>query len=681
MPSNCDEASSSKVINDVADIDAAKCIPGDTSTEGDSEEDAEEDWDYDSEDSESTNDEKLREQDAKAKSMDEDQFKKEMAAFKRELYEPSRLVNDEMAQKQLVDNKKELFRAQLYIKSIHISKRNVLFYLASDGDDAPQLPALVKSVMEEYPDLLSQTDEVRRNALHYAIERMSDWFVRAVLESDVPVEDIQKALAEREVYRPNCIHTAITKGFTWELTVKLIEKASKETLVAQDGSGYTPLHLAVEYSRCTNEGRKIVQALLEHGDAALDKFTGPPDHFSVFEYHVSSRPQPKHENVSKPGQNALQQKGSKKTKTGLTAPVHLDKGSGVGHLHSQGESLVHDAKSEPADPKGPMKVVDPQAVDRKAPKDQREQKEPLQQEARPGALRRATTVINNANEGRPLSAQNGLMLPPAQPQLTVFEQTRNSRKSSDKSQSGTSRRGKPKGTKSQARTSSTVDVNREASLEVADLIAKDLKLHYFRTTFNKESGRTHSSAERFLFGDNRQCTLICFKFPASPRKKQIKIDFLSFEESFSLFSFDSALLYIDFGTLELEVFEDTRPRRVEEGAGAGKRDMLKFFRWLFDQKGVRNIIKVTVQEELQGAPHCDQAIVDSLNLFEIEILDWRKVDLCPCAIQQGAKNSTNLRELHLQWSGSNAVLRGWSEPNGLAKLTSLKQVHVWEIKV
>jgi len=265
--------------------------------------------------------------------------------------------------------------------------------------------------------------------------------------------------------------------------------------------------------------------------------------------------------------------------------------------------------------------------------------------------------------------------------LTVFEQTRNSRKSSDKSQSGTSRRGKPKGTKSQARTSSTVDVNREASLEVADLIAKDLKLHYFRTTFNKESGRTHSSAERFLFGDNRQCTLICFKFPASPRKKQIKIDFLSFEESFSLFSFDSALLYIDFGTLELEVFEDTRPRRVEEGAGAGKRDMLKFFRWLFDQKGVRNIIKVTVQEELQGAPHCDQAIVDSLNLFEIEILDWRKVDLCPCAIQQGAKNSTNLRELHLQWSGSNAVLRGWSEPNGLAKLTSLKQVHVWEIKV
>jgi hypothetical protein len=52
--------------------------------------------------------------------------------------------------------------------------------------------------------------------------------------------------------------------------------------------------------------------------------------------------------------------------------------------------------------------------------------------------------------------------------------------------------------------------------------------------------------------------------------------------------------------------------------------------------------------------------------------------MCPFTIY---RTCPNLREVILHWSGSNAVLRGWSEPEGLTRLPKLKRLELKRPKV
>lgn len=99
--------------------------------------------------------------------------------------------------------------------------------------------------------------------------------------------------------------------------------------------------------------------------------------------------------------------------------------------------------------------------------------------------------------------------------------------------------------------------------------------------------------------------------------------------------------------------------------------MTVFFNWL-KGKGVKHILKVMV-DDLKDPSHSDKALEDCLRPFEVEILDWTKVDLCPETILTACRN---VRQLYLRWSGNRAVLRAWSEPDGLAKLERLEAVHL-----
>lgn len=104
--------------------------------------------------------------------------------------------------------------------------------------------------------------------------------------------------------------------------------------------------------------------------------------------------------------------------------------------------------------------------------------------------------------------------------------------------------------------------------------------------------------------------------------------------------------------------------------GKGRSDIKFFFRFLHD-KGVRHIIRVIVDDTLN--PHSDLAIESALSGLKVDIWDWRKIDLCPETIVRAAPH---VREVSLYWSGNNAVLRGWSEPNGLKRLKELKKVYL-----
>lgn len=142
--------------------------------------------------------------------------------------------------------------------------------------------------------------------------------------------------------------------------------------------------------------------------------------------------------------------------------------------------------------------------------------------------------------------------------------------------------------------------------------------------------------------------------------------------------FDNVLRYVAFGLIEIQKplqKETNKPQTkripVQSKAGKGRSDLKQFFKWLHN-KGVTYILKVIVNDAFEK-PHNDHTIESCLKQFEIENLEWRKPDLCPETLFNACRN---VRHLHLWWSGNRAILRAWSEPEGLARLEELRSVTV-----
>lgn len=169
---------------------------------------------------------------------------------------------------------------------------------------------------------------------------------------------------------------------------------------------------------------------------------------------------------------------------------------------------------------------------------------------------------------------------------------------------------------------------------------------------------------------------LCFDFSEAP---EVILE-ESFRQSFDHMSFDDTLRYVSFGRIELQnpvkIAPDSKFSKhfKKPKVGLGRSDLTFFFKWLYE-KHVRHILKVTV-DDLKDPPHTDKAIEESLGLFEVETLDWQKLDLCPETLHTACPE---VRELHLRWSGNRAVLRAWGEPDGLPKLKNLEKVHIiWD---
>lgn len=113
-------------------------------------------------------------------------------------------------------------------------------------------------------------------------------------------------------------------------------------------------------------------------------------------------------------------------------------------------------------------------------------------------------------------------------------------------------------------------------------------------------------------------------------------------------------------------------QRAPKPDGNGRRDMEHLFEWLRDEKQVRIILKVIV-DDLREPAHSDDTIETCLRKMGVEIWEWKKMDLSPKVIQSVAPNS---RIVHLYWSGNNTVLLGWGASQGLGKLEKLEEVHL-----
>ena len=211
---------------------------------------------------------------------------------------------------------------------ISIDGRNLLYHLASNRPDV--YAWLVKWLVERHPGLLHEQDHNHQGALVLAFVKQKFRSIRAVLDSSIARSDLQKALNAVGPNRNNCIHLAIiSKSIDTELIIKVIEKASKGSLAAKNQWGRTPIHEAVDFKKCTESRLRVLEALMEYGDSALDEITDKPDYYSVYEWHHATRrkfeetekargdKEKTGKNKREGGTNSVQGKGREKIEKGI----------------------------------------------------------------------------------------------------------------------------------------------------------------------------------------------------------------------------------------------------------------------------------------------------------------------------------------------------------------------------
>jgi hypothetical protein len=111
----------------------------------------------------------------------------------------------------------------------------------------------------------------------------------------------------------------------------------------------------------------------------------------------------------------------------------------------------------------------------------------------------------------------------------------------------------------------------------------------------------------------------------------------------------------------LSGMHDSRPPTLVAGQSKAKglSDLVAIFQWLRDNH-VRKINKVVVIDD--GDPcHSDESIERALTGFDVEVWDWKRLDICSEVIYNCAPN---VREISLYWSGNHATLLGWYSNQG-----------------
>ncbi|THV44634.1 hypothetical protein BGAL_0603g00070 [Botrytis galanthina] len=199
------------------------------------------------------------------------------------------------------ERKKFFDKYSRYLEKLVDENKNLLHVLAYwDGATNSSTKSLISKLTTKYPEeysrLLVSRDDTgsESNPLYAAISRKDAKLVAYMCENKDKSPIVQDALvialgmqcSERS---ENCLTAAIRHKLPVDIILDLIEKTTENALKAQDSKGFTPLHYAVEYERCTHPQLEIVRKLIEYGDSALDKLGNKPDYFSVYGYHESTR--------------------------------------------------------------------------------------------------------------------------------------------------------------------------------------------------------------------------------------------------------------------------------------------------------------------------------------------------------------------------------------------------------
>ncbi|KZZ88787.1 Ankyrin repeat-containing domain protein [Moelleriella libera RCEF 2490] len=173
---------------------------------------------------------------------------------------------------------------------------------------------------------------------------------------------------------------------------------------------------------------------------------------------------------------------------------------------------------------------------------------------------------------------------------------------------------------------------------------------------------THHKARQMLYGIPKDdFTLSTPHTVLSFHRADSLLSPRQFRDTFRDIPLEVGLHHVDIPHLKVD----------PNSSAAGRVDLVVLFKWLYVCKKVLAVFEVIVND-LEEPSHSDSSIEKAMSYFRcINTWKWAKFDMCPELIR---KVAPELHTLHLYWSGSNAVLRGWSEKQGIRRLENLKDV-------
>ncbi|KAK1762659.1 hypothetical protein QBC33DRAFT_600247, partial [Phialemonium atrogriseum] len=598
---------------------------------------------------------------------------------------------------------------------------------------------LVHHIVNKCPSTLRVASSKGENPLYLAIGYKKWMLVEYMVDGCSNPEYLADAIAGpcKSDQDKTSLHLALEKDLRPHVTEKLIRGARDDGLGKKDKAGKTPLHYAVNYAQCSDERVKIIDLFIARDKHLVAKvrqknpnepvktFLDEEDHKKASVYrqlatYIASSLTPAKTSKAGAGEDggkkqvgtgrieAEDQSGSVRRPDPKSADRQKDSKvqtvrDGVRGRAGPGEngrqSDDRDRDAERGDRRGrqqeekrreEMRLMlrekearerDPRGRDQDVRSQVRGSREDESRDARD--FRQEDTV-------QPKGPVEVLRSEPLQSPNTSLKRAPTWRRSDAIGEA--KKEGKPTKKKSEKTDPESLARNSKA-------ILARLKLHYMRT-------RNTERATTFLYGKNVEGIHICFEYDKLPREIKEETFVKGFgEDQESGIKFDEILRHVSFP----EVVVKRKPgRNLKVTGAAGRHDMEFFFQWLYKKvcnvllpfsgmerkliparaawQGVRHIIKVTVDDTSIPA-HGDEAIQTSLEKIVVEQLNWSKVDLDPrtiCRIGTRLEKEpgkfveapSQLTEVALRWSGNNAVLRAWSEREGLSLLPNLSRIYL-----
>ena len=190
------------------------------------------------------------------------------------------------------------YRGYLGETTSKAENQKTLLHLLVEGAKDQQFDKyepLIRLLISKYPYTLKQGDRYGETSLYNAVSKKRNKLIELICNEHPNINSVfeQPCSIDSET----CVHAAIQKDVAPTILIPLINKASKKVLCLQDSQGRTPLHLAVEYNRCTKEQLQIVETLAKRCQEAMYK-RSKDAYLSPYMYHIHTRPKAQAEQVA-----------------------------------------------------------------------------------------------------------------------------------------------------------------------------------------------------------------------------------------------------------------------------------------------------------------------------------------------------------------------------------------------
>ncbi|KAM0514994.1 hypothetical protein ACHAPE_006316 [Trichoderma viride] len=586
-----------------------------------------------------------------------------------------------------------------------------------------QVEPLVRRLVDGAPDLLRDKNKEGQTPILMAIRtcqsQLLNYMVSACVEhrdQELSAKSLNEALTMKQEGR-TALHVAFTEKLTSETLRMLIQNASDEALGSKDQTGRTPMHDAVQFHKCDNARLDLIDLFIQRDSRSrlnkpksAETFLDMCDkqHCSVFQEHQKSR-------VRTCAQYPDRPKAPETTKRDPIDPLRESKKPSVRdprpHDNSKEPKAIPEARIS-GEPNAErfngggrhLAPSDDHERRRQEMKDLERTKEGISgistrndgSSDRDSTVRDTSRYQSSGAKDPDESTRSRDIHSSQQPDLRSNTSAKRSNTFRDEAKQGEG--GKPTAKQKPAQDRVRVLAVIAALEKNSDKVLQNLKLYYMRT-------RNPEMVILFLYGKNMNDIQTAFDYRGLPSQ----ITWKSFAKMFGEnntdgYNFDTVLQYATFPRVKVLATGHEaaiQNRRLNEDndtkPGAKSRKDLKYFLdWLYT-KGVRHIIRLSVEDSGDSGQevHSDQVIQAALAKFSIEHLDWQKTDLDPETILHigseaqsdgqplpGGLSNTNsasgsqLKKLTLLWSGSNAALRAWGDQEALPMLPWLQEVEI-----